>query len=172
MIFEYNPDVDFLVGIYRRYYSVLLNLAKSYDQNEADDIVQMSFLRLAEHIDTLQSLNDKKLTVYLYITVRHVAINNLHQKSRQRKLKKKLQEDYIPDPSLEQNFLAKETAESVLSQMSLLDRDLLILRYYLQFNNDEIAKVMNMNPPNVRVYLSRARKRALGILKDWGLENA
>lgn len=49
--------------------------------------------------------------------------------------------------------------EKVLSEMSLKDKTLIQLREIEQFEFDQIAEIMEMTPVNVRVSLSRARKK-------------
>ena len=49
-------------------------------------------------------------------------------------------------------------------------KDLLILKYFHELGNDDIAEILSLNLKNVEVRLRRARHRMLEIMKKNGFE--
>jgi len=57
----------------------------------------------------------------------------------------------------------------VLEQMPKGDREILTFRYALDYDTDEIAKLLSINPTAVHMRLSRARQRLAERLKAQGV---
>jgi RNA polymerase sigma-70 factor (ECF subfamily) len=54
--------------------------------------------------------------------------------------------------------------------MSTGDREILTLRYALDYNTEDIAEMLAINPTAVHMRLSRARQRLAERLKAHGVE--
>src|SRR5262249_53009267 len=59
----------------------------------------------------------------------------------------------------------------VLDQMSKADREILTLRYALDYNTNQIADLLAINTTAVHMRLSRARQRLAERLKAVGVES-
>src|SRR5262245_20617793 len=59
---------------------------------------------------------------------------------------------------------------SVLEQLSEADREILTLRYALDYNTNEIAEVLAINTTAVHMRLSRARQRVADRLANQGVK--
>jgi RNA polymerase sigma-70 factor (ECF subfamily) len=58
---------------------------------------------------------------------------------------------------------------SVMEQMPKADREILTFRYALDYDTDEIAELLSINPTAVHMRLSRARQRLAERLKAQGV---
>ena len=59
----------------------------------------------------------------------------------------------------------------VMEELSRSDRELLTLRYALDYDTNQIADVLAINPTEVHMRLSRARQRLAERLKAQGVEH-
>jgi RNA polymerase sigma-70 factor (ECF subfamily) len=76
------------------------------------------------------------------------------------------------DPLPLENMEREETfaqLRGVLEQLSQADREILTLRYALDYNTEEIADVLAINATAVHMRLSRARQRLADRLKAQGV---
>jgi RNA polymerase sigma-70 factor (ECF subfamily) len=60
---------------------------------------------------------------------------------------------------------------SVMEQLPKADREILTFRYALDYDTDEIAELLSINPTAVHMRLSRARQRLAERLKAQGVVN-
>ena len=58
---------------------------------------------------------------------------------------------------------------SIMEQMPKADREILTFRYALDYDTDEIAELLSINPTAVHMRLSRARQRLAERLKAQGV---
>jgi len=76
--------------------------------------------------------------------------------------------DSIPDTiTIDEVYATKEDYRALgeaIEQLSERDRNLLYNKYNLELSDKEIAEIMGIPINNIRVYLIRARQRALKIL--------
>ena len=167
-ILDNEDDRNFLESIYVKYYPILKYTAANIcGMDMAGDVIQTSFLKLINHLDTLKELEEKPLVTYLVYTVKSTAIDYQRKASQQNRIKQKLMyhPSYYDSPD---SISFGVEIENILSQLSERDRDLLVYCYFLDFDQKEIAKMMGINPTNIRMAISRARKRALELRKKEG----
>lgn len=159
-----EDDREFFENLYRRFYPIMKYTAISIcGREDADDLIQMTFLKLLKYVGTLRSLEENALVVYLTYTLKTVAIEYQRQQHRFQKLEQKIIQNYT-DFSSEQEF-SKIEMISVLSQLNERDRNLLMYRYFLDMKLTDIANLMGIPPNSIHVYLSRARQKALRLIK-------
>lgn len=163
--------------IYRQYRNFMLSIAKFYisDAQVLEDVFQTAFISLIHNQKTISNLSPEKLKTYILLTVRHVSIDYL------RKVRS-LNEADIPDDVI-MELLGKskdvlsaserpfQTVEfySVIGQLPVEDQTLLIGKYIVGLDSNELAKLLDCTPGNVRVKLHRANKRALEMFSSLGL---
>lgn len=73
--------------------------------------------------------------------------------------------------SVEEISSTKEETEELaktIEQLSERDRNLLYHKYNLEMSDKEISEIMDIPVNNIRQFLTRARRRALNILKKEG----
>ena len=146
--------------IYEKYKRVLMNITIRIVQNEndAEDILQTAFLRLAQrHIE-----NEKQAFSYLVKTVVGRAKN--------RRYRKRPSDDNDPEIvvlSPEQSMLSQELKEMIKQAVEKLpykERIILIMKKYEGFSHKEISDILNIKEGTVRVLLYRAIKKLEKIL--------
>ena len=59
----------------------------------------------------------------------------------------------------------------VMSELSPADREILTLRYALDYNTNQIAEVLAIHSTAVHMRLSRARQRVADRLKEQGVQH-
>ncbi len=165
-----EDDREFFESLYRKFYPIMKYTAISFcGDDNADDLIQMTFLKLIKYVDTLRSLEEKAQIVYLTYTLKTVAIEYQRKQHRLQKLETKIIQNYT-DSSSEQEFSRIEIL-SVLSQLNERDRDLLLYFYFLDMKLTDIAKLMGIPSNSIHVFLSRARKKALKLIKGENLND-
>ncbi|GLX71143.1 RNA polymerase sigma factor [Paenibacillus glycanilyticus] len=124
---------------------------------DAEDIVQDTVYKGLLYLD---SIVPDKLTAWLY----RVALNRYFDMLRKRKKIMYLVEDDILGPSEipEDVLLQKEQREEielVMESLTPIFKQLLILKYELDFSYREIAELIGIREEMVKTYLYRARKQ-------------
>ena len=153
----------FLEGVYRRMGPLLHRriLSLGASEQEAEDILQESFLRLWQRVEYLRELPEKKCFNYVYTTVNNAALTHLGRAAR--RAAQPLDEDLpAPERGPEDYYLSLEKEETFRRAMERLDegsRELLTMRYVLEEDDAEIARRFGVKPDSVRMMLSRARAK-------------
>ena len=139
-----------------------LAYARWLNADHAQDIMQEAFLRLwKQWLDAEEILNPR---AWLLRVARNLAED--HAKSAFRRngthppqtMNGVKSHDPQPLDSLEREETFAQLRE-VLEQMSPPDREILTLRYGLDYNANEIAELLAINATAVHMRLSRARQR-------------
>lgn len=170
----------FMENIYKKFNSEMKYKALSIvgNENDAEEIVQESFIKLIRKVDTLMRIDEMKLPAYLIITVKNTAINFVKHKSYENGFvltsDEKDAAEWLPD---EENipellYLRKEELETLVEVLPLLpERDLKLLeaKYVLNMPSEEIAKQFGIAPGSIRTYIMRARKKAQALFQKEGI---
>ncbi len=173
---ENDFERNFMENVYKKFYEEMKYKAFSIveNENDAEEIVQESFVKLIRKVDTLMRIDSNKLPAYLIITVRNTAINFAKHKSYEDGYvlhsDEKDAAEWLPD---EENlpellFLHKEELEILSKALPLLpERDLQLLeaKYILNLPSDEIAKRFGIAPGSIRTYIMRARRKAYSLFQ-------
>jgi len=148
----YLPDV----------YRYLLWLA--HDSDTAQDITQEAFIRAWKNLKKFDAT--KSFKPWLLRLARNAAYDHMRQKAVLPFSRLSEQEEYyvnqIQDTTLlpvEQTVNNERSAEvqTVLSQLSVKYREVLVLHYFEELAAPEIADVLNLSHETVRTRLRRAR---------------
>lgn len=124
----------------------------------ADDLLQESFCRfLAAELPEMDAAESKN---YLY----KIATNLLHDRWRRREVSDTVSatataEDREDDPE------TRTDVRRALEQLKPRERQLLWLAHVEGFDHREIARLMGLKVPSIRVLLFRARRELAGILR-------
>ncbi len=144
--------------------------AQCSDAERASDALQESFRRLYEQNGTVI----RDLRAWLL----QVGRNWLRDVARRHRIAAKPTEylGHIPEESgdAESTALESETQQTVrdaLSQMKDGDREVLVLRYSMNWSSIRIAEVLETTASAVDMRLSRARKRLAEILEKAGIHH-
>ena len=139
---------DYLYNTYYNYaYKICLNILGA--DGMIEDILQDSFLKIYKTMGRIKSKAAEK--TWIGTIVRNTAINTLNAKHDKADVIEFNEEwfDNMPDdveniPA--QSLVIKEGIESILTEIRKLDKkysDILLLKYYFEFEFDEIAKLLH-----------------------------
>jgi RNA polymerase sigma-70 factor (ECF subfamily) len=165
-------DIAGLEYLVRRYQAAALEAAflVSRDAALAEDLVQAAFLRAYERIHQFDP--GRPFGPWF---LRGVVNDALKAVSRGRQVPldavaPRLPQPISPDPGPEEMLAAAETQEAVwaaIDQLSPAQRAAVVLRYYLDLSDAEIAGHLAVPPGTVRRRLHDARQRLRRLLPAW-----
>ncbi|HKE25517.1 MAG TPA: sigma-70 family RNA polymerase sigma factor [Bryobacteraceae bacterium] len=154
----------------RRYEGKIFRLAQHITQNreDAEDVLQETFLKAYEHLDQFQGQSK------FYTWVVRIAVNQALMKLRRRKTDKSVSldetidtgEDTIVreiaawDEDPEQRFSREELGELLDSAIQSLEppyRSVFVLRDMEELSTEETAEALDLSVPAVKSRLLRAR---------------
>lgn len=143
-----------------------------HNKSNAEDVVQEAFLWIINNFEKISRIPCNERAMYFANITKHISIDLCRkQKSH---LTKDIDELYSVNTGhcVEDEVLSKLTVEeikSALDHLSDRDYDLLYLYLFDKKSPKEIGTIMGIPENNVRVYIQRARKRFIKILKKRGV---
>jgi RNA polymerase sigma-70 factor (ECF subfamily) len=147
-----------------RIFGFLVRLSRS--RALAEDLLQHTFLRLAEHGAKLRP--DSDLRAWLF----SVARNAFHSHARARSVAARLETSWLPEPGAlgggPESRLAAADLERALASLGRDDRELLLLVGVEDLSHAEAASVLGVDQATVRKRVSRARARLAEALDEGG----
>ena len=151
-----------------------LAYARWMNADTAMDITQEAFLRLWKQYETGEKILNPR--AWLLRVARNLAED--YAKSAFRRngthppatMNGVAAHEPMPLESLEREETFAQL-RSVMEQLPKADREILTFRYALDYDTDEIAELLSINPTAVHMRLSRARQRLAERLKAQGVVN-
>ncbi len=143
---EYNLCVDIHADSVYRF--VLKNLR---DRESARDVIQETFTRMWERVDTISYEKSKS---YLFTAAYHIMIDHLRKESRNTSY-----ENLSWDkPAADSHYSdLKEVLDEAVQRLPNVQRSALLLRDYEGYSYKEIGDILGLNESQVKVYIFRAR---------------
>lgn len=173
---ESADEQAFMGELSRDYKRLMFSTARKYTANCSDqeDIVQNALVALMKKISVIRPLPSYILAGYVVSTVRNTAKNHLKWQSRQRSHCDSLEDESFMEPptdtpSLDELMILAERRERLAelwSHLSEEDRILLVGKYIWGYTDKELATQLKCRVDNIRMRLSRARRRALKLLNE------
>lgn len=169
-------DEEFMEWLYDKYHRLIFFTVKKYDlEGEPyEDIVQDCLVKLTEKTETLRALPEPALVSYIVAAAKNTAISCMRRQSAEQKLLlcyEDLAEDLTArgslDASLDDVLIQLEDRERVRAVWSRLDAEtkcILEGKYYLGYDNGELAQILGVKLDSVRMKLTRARRKVLALL--------
>ena len=154
---SWNAD-EALTAVYSAHYSALVRLGALLlrDASAAEEIVQDAFVAMHGRWQRLR--DPDKALAYLRRTV----VNGCRSRQRHLVVVDKHTPKALPDePSAEQAALAGADTDAVIEAMRALpekQRTVMVLRYYGDLSETEIAETMGISRGAVKSHASRAAK--------------
>lgn len=143
-----------------RLFSFLLRLVGRAERHLAEDLLQQTFLKLAEHGPELRP--DSELRAWLYTVARHGFLAQLRGRRREPEAPNlELVADYSPDAEAR---LLLGDVEAALERLRLEDRELLLL-IADGLEPIAVARLLGLEAATLRKRLARARGRLLAELE-------
>lgn len=159
-----------LISTFTRLRKRLLHLATSYlhSSYDADDVLQEAFCRLWPRADSMET--EQSVEAMAVTTVRNLSIDEWRKRSRTDEVEFDAERDTrlstSPMEEMERQEQFAILEQLIENQLSPVQRQILRLREYEELEMDEIAERVGMTPENVRVNLSRARKRIREVYQE------
>ena len=148
-------DTDLLTETYRNHYTSLLRLASLLldDMSSIEDVVQEAFIRV--HSARSRIREPEKLLAYLRQTV----VNLSRSALRRRLLGLRLLPKPMPDAASAEegayDALERDALIQALRSLQRRQREVLVLRYYGDLTEAQIADVLGVSIGSVKAYSSR-----------------
>ena len=164
-----QEDRAFLEDVYLRYHRLMYAQALQITRRSeaAEDAVSDSLLALMKKIDLLRTLPCNKLRSYLVITVKHTAITQETKRRRETPDDGAAFERLPGGRPADESVLAQAGVERVKDAIRALparERDILMMKFFRELSDAEIAEALGIRPVSVRVHLSRARAHLAALL--------
>jgi len=144
------------------------------DEHLAEDAVHNAFENISRHLERSNNPQSIQTTAYL-ITVTQNAAKKIYNKRKPLQNQVDIHENEyrlrnVTDTESEvMGKLSKERFLSCLQKMAPKYRDVLLMKYYMQKSDKEIAAALELSSSAVRKRLERARK---DLIKRYGGENS
>lgn len=138
---------------YHELYIYVYSLCKSH--SAAEDILQETFLKAILSLSQAHG----NMRAWLYRVARNLTFN--HIKKEKVRLETKLEEPSYQEEEPLSRLIRDEQYQLLYEGIDTLDkvkREVLVMQYFSRLSLKEIATVLHLNPENVRVIASRARK--------------
>lgn len=168
------PDNEFLRELFQNYKQMMFKTALGilHNSSDAEDVVQNAFLWIIDNLDRISQIPCNERGFYFAKITEHNAIDLLRKRNIHPTEDIDEKDDLSSETDVEDGVLSKLTVEqikSALQELSDRDYDLLYLYLFREMNHKEIGEIMGIPENNVRVYIQRARKRFIKILKKRGI---
>jgi len=157
---------DTLTALHREHYRSLVKLASILvdDVGTCEEIVQDAFVSVFRSSGRVR--DDTKLPAYL----RSAVLNGARSHLRKRQVRNRLRvvDDRVAS-SAESTAIAADDHRAVLEALRSLpdrQRDVLVLRYYLDLPESEIAATLGIAPGTVKTHARRALEALTELLED------
>lgn len=164
---------DFLIMIYekhkRRMFSIAYSILK--DNQKSEDIIQDCIIAFDKFYERIRDMNDKKLSYYVYRTVKNKSLNLLKKSNRVSLVNFQIQESQFVDIhyDVSLNIINEEFITEIkeyLKQISDMQAEAFIYKYYYDFTNEEISDILNLSDNNVRALVYRTKKNIKDFVEE------
>ncbi len=167
---EIKLKKELLIHIYNNYRKTMLYIANDilHDYQKSEDVVQDCIVSFESKYELLANLSEKELSLYISRTAKNKAINYYRKNTKVITVDFSIDEIQLIDTEydislrlLEEEFILD--AKDYLLKVSKQQAEVFMYRFYYDYNNRQIAELLEISHINVRVLISRARKN----LKDF-----
>lgn len=159
-----DGDMTAFHPIYNFHYQMLYNFGlKFLKPARVEDCIHDTFLNILHYKENIK--NVKNVKAYLFKSFRNQAIKTL----KNNKLDFNLIEETIHQEQEEERDKEKILVElkELILQLSPREREIIYLKYFQEFNNKEIAELLDIKYQTVRNILSDAIKKMRLLGEDF-----
>ncbi|MDL2215210.1 sigma-70 family RNA polymerase sigma factor [Dysgonomonas sp. OttesenSCG-928-M03] len=129
------------------------------DTCDAEDLVQEAYIKLWNKKDELNHIEN--IESYCVVLLRNLCLDFLRSKNRHHM--QSTEDVVIPDTVVLTNEIERDDdlrhIESIITRLPKQQQKIIRLRHFDDYTNEEIEEIMGLTSVNVRVLLSRARKK-------------
>ncbi|MGM9533097.1 RNA polymerase sigma factor [Intestinibacter sp.] len=149
----------------RQYTNYIAKIAKSLfdDEKLVEDVVQITYLKIAENIDKIEEIDSNNMKSYINSIVKNVArdIYKINKKEENKidKLKRSLEHGdiAIKNKSLEEEVFLKIYLEGILDCLEEDEKKMILLKQVYGYKNKEIAKIFKLKEKNTSKKLNNIK---------------
>lgn len=160
-----------LLHIYERYKKYMYVIAYEVlgNQAKAEDAVSDSILKISGVLSNIDDIDNYKTKGYIAAIVKNTALD-IYRKNKGRNIEfNESYMGYVPDVSEEiENKDEYRRVVNAINKLPDIYRDVLILRYVNELDDEQIAKSMGISKDVVRKRAERGRKRIIFALGKFG----
>lgn len=161
------PDEELVIELYRQEAGHLVGMIHSYcrDRSVAEEVVQESFIRLRQSLSRLE--DRERAASYLRSIAFNLARSRFRHQAVVDRHRPAAAAGAVRTP--EDHYLLADDQRVVveaLGRLSDRQRACLVLRYYEDLSEREIAATLGMSPNSVKVHVRRGMKALSAILED------
>lgn len=176
-VVQNNTDQEFILWLYQEFYRLMFYTAQKYvaDKKQQEDIVQESLRKLIEKTPRLRRFQRSVLASYIVSTVRNTAIDYLkmwqEEKDRMVDLDTLNTQALITSQSMDETLIFQEKMELLKKVWPKLDAETRMVlegKYILGYDDKKISQLLDCQPSSVRMRLTRARRKALELMRKEG----
>ena len=166
-----NQDYEKMEELYELYeqkiYSVAYFILK--DIQQAEDVVQETFITLYNNLEKLNSLDTHELKRYILRIAKNKAIDSYRKNKRRGQLLEEYQRESIEtvDENIEdweQRLMSENQIDTLLTVLSESCKQVFKYKVFYNLSYQEISKLMGLTEVNVRKQFERARKRVHNMI--------
>ena len=173
LLIENEDDRACMENVYLQYHRLMYAQALRIlrQSQAAEDAVSDSLLKLMKKISLLRTFECNKLKSYIVITVRHTAISRLNRLKREQLPGDETLEEIAGGDRVDIRLMEQAGIKGVQEAIRALpprEKDLMLMKYFREMTEQEIADETGLKPVSVRVHLSRARKHLARLLEERG----
>ena len=157
--------------LYEQYRHIMKNTALGFlhDEYLAEDAVHESFIKLTRHLDKVEEINSHKTAKYLVIIVENTCRDMLKKNGKIQITE--FDDGYMQSEEISTDFdfskLEFEIILEKIKEMPDIYRDVMLLKFYNNLNDKEIADTLGISNSVVRKRLERAKKAFAAALSEW-----
>lgn len=161
--------------IYGKYKKMMFWIANQIlnDERDIEEVVQDIFIKIIRNLDKIEKINSKKTKSFISIIVKNTAID-IYRKNLSNKVEVELDDNFIfPSDELEEvEIEGLNNIEIAIMKLTEIYKEVFLLKYSHELENNEIAKLLNIKESTVRVRLARGKEKLEFILnKMEGVDN-
>jgi len=159
-IYETQAEKDHVTALFEAHHRAMYHEARQIptSHEDAEDAVQEAFVIIHDHLDKLTNITCHKTRGYVVLVAKNLAKNMLRKRRRERTMQ--IEDIPFELPDTKESAHARIEIEEVISEIEALPetpREILLLKYYHQCSDKELAAIMGIRHDTVRKRVERAR---------------
>lgn len=167
-------DYDKLEQLYLLYEQKMYAIAYGilHQVEQAEDVVQESFLKIMKHLDKIKDPEDDKAKWYVMRTVKNTSIDTYRKNCKENKQTIQIEQQDLEETNNSIDVHIRELAEEeymshIMQGLPPIYGDIVKLRCFYEYSVNETAAILKINTATVRKRFERAKKM---LLQQKGVE--
>jgi len=180
MCIENVEDRTKLEEIYVKYHRYMYFIAHDIlrDPHSAQDAVQTAIMKVVKFLDRINDIDCNKTKHLIVTIIKSTSIDLYRQKKKETNLHSDLVDEitHFQASNIEDLVIKTSEVHELMRKLIVINPDyanILTLKFYHDFNDKEIAQLLNISHENARVRLFRAKaalKKIIGSERSKDLE--